>query len=306
VLWALWAFDAQRLGLTVVFALLAIAVKEDQAIFMAIAGAAAALRYRGSARGMTGAIVAVAGIVAAAAFFLFIQPHAQANPSWAPVRFYAWSSEDFAQLVPHGVLERLGFLALVFVPLLFLPFRSPLLWLALAPFAEVLFSRMPTTYTNGSHYAGAWMGYVLAAFACAVRERPPAEMRKMLALCAALCVVELAVANPMHPGLNLRRIQPRDVALDRRLAALPPDISVATQEEAYTHLAMRDPFARLLPEDAATKLDACFVLVDRAFPESPRLEEYGKAFDALAASGTYLRVSRDDSIELFRRRGDCL
>ena len=45
-----------------------------------------------------------------------------------------------------------------------------MMWLAVAPLAEVLSSRMPTTFTMGTHYAGAWIGYVLIAFAFALRE----------------------------------------------------------------------------------------------------------------------------------------
>ncbi len=305
VLWAFWAFDAGYIVAAVIAALIAMCVKEDQAIFMAIAGASAAWYYRRSTRGVAGALVAVCGIVIAALFFFVIQPHAAANPNWQPVRFYAWSSGDLQTLVPSGIVERIGFLALVFIPLLFLPFRSRMLWFALAPFAEVLVSRMSTTYTAGSHYAGAWLGYVLVAFACAVREIPAARMRRLAIACCALCAVELGVANPLHPGMNLRAVQPRDVALDRGLARLPQNASIATQEEAYTHLALDDPNARLLPEDDRDPIDACLVLIDRAFAQSPRLQEYGSTFDALAASGIYALVDRRDGIEVYRRSGFC-
>ncbi len=305
VLWAVWGFDAGRLAVAVTAALVAMCIKEDQAIFMAIAGVAAAWHYRGSPRGIAGATVAVAGIAIAAVFFFIIQPHAAANPNWQPVRFYAWSSDDVRSLFPGGIAERIGFIALVFIPLLFLPFRSRMLWFALAPFAEVLLSRMSTTYTTGSHYAGAWIGYVLAGFAYAVRELPLPRVRSLIVTCCALCIVELAVANPLHPGMNLRRMQPRDVALDRKLLQLPRNASIATQEEAYTHLALNDPNARLLPETARDPLDACYVLIDRAFPESPRLQEYGEAFVTLVASGAYTLSERRDSIELYRRHGSC-
>jgi hypothetical protein len=164
---------------------------------------------------------------------------------------------------------------------------------------------MSTTYTTGSHYAGAWVGYVLVAFAYAVRELPLPRVRTLLIACCALCVVELAVANPLHPGMNLRGVQPRDVALDSKLRELPRDASIATQEEAYTHLALDDPNARLLPESGSDAVDSCYVLIDREFPDSPRLQEYGAAFGALVTSGTYTLAERSDSIELYRRRGAC-
>ncbi len=305
VLWAFWAFDAGALTFAVIAALVAMCIKEDQAIFMVICGAASAWFFRRTPRGAAGAVVAVCGVLIAGVFFLVIQPHATANPNWEPVRFYAWSSGDVKTLFPVGIAQRLGFIVLVFLPLLFLPFRSHTLWFALAPFAEVLLSRMSTTFTTGSHYAGAWIGYVLAAFAYAVRDPRPSGVRSRLIACCALCVVELTVANPLHPGINLRARQPRDVALDRALAALPRGVPVATQEEAYTHLALHDPNVRLLPEDSGELLDACFVLIDRAFPQSPRLQEYGEAFERLVASRVYTLVRQRDSIELYRRKAPC-
>ena len=130
----------------------------------------------------------------------------------------AWIS-----LAVHAVF----ILLLIFVPLLFLPFRSGLIWLAAAPLAEVLLSRMPTTFTVGTHYAGAWIGYVLAPFAAAAGNLGASRRRVALFACLALCIVELAVADPLHPGLNLRAPQARDAALDRFLSTLPRDASVA-------------------------------------------------------------------------------
>jgi hypothetical protein len=203
------------------------------------------------------------------------------------------------QDLPGAVLSRLGFLLLIFVPLLFLPFRTTMMWLAAAPLAEVLFSRMPTTYTLGTHYAGSWIGYVLVAFAIAVRSAPAARVRATLVACAVLSLVELAVANPLHPGLNLHRVRPRDTALDRFLTALPAGASIATQEEAYTHLALNDARVTLLPERADESTDACFVLLDSDFPDSPRLQEYGDAVARLVREGRYALVKRDGKIALY-------
>ena len=304
VAWTIWAFDTGRLRLSVFFALCALAVKEDQAIFLAIAGGLGAWRFRGTSAGRAAATIAFAGGVVAAGFFTVIQPHAAANPQWSPQRFYAWTADDVRALFPRGIIERAGFFVLAFLPLLFLPFRSRMMWLAAAPLAEVLLSRMSTTYTMGSHYAGAWLGFVLAAFAFAVRKLPPQRARVLLSWCIALCVLELAVANPLHPGLNLHAPQARDAALDRALAALPSNASVATQEEAFGHLALGDPRATLLPEYASVAPTACLVLIDRDFPDSPRVQEFGPALPGLVERGVYQLVRRDGGIEIYQRR-DC-
>jgi uncharacterized membrane protein len=303
VAWTLYAFDAGMMTWAFVCALITLSIKEDQAVFLAIGGALGAWHFRGTERGRAAATVAVTSLLVLVVFFGYIRPHAvAATPaSWEPERFYAWNAMD-ARAIPTEIAARVGFLFLIFVPLLFLPFRSPMMWLAVAPLGEVLLSRMPTTFTLGTHYAGAWIGYVLGAFAGAARALAPRRARSVLLGCAALCVVEFAVADPLHPGLNLRRPQSRDATLDRFLRILPPGASIATQEEAYTHLALIDPYARLLPENPDRAPGTCFVLIDSSFPNSPRLEEYGGALLRLVREGRYVSVAKADGVDLYRAR----
>jgi uncharacterized membrane protein len=305
VAWTIYAFDAGLIAWTFVAALVTLAVKEDQAVFLGIAGALGAWYFGGTPRGRVAAAIAIVSALVLIAFFGFIRPHAAgAAIAWQPWRFYAWSIPA-TRTIWMEIGERLGFLALIFVPLLFLPLRSRMFWLAVAPLAEVLLSRMPTTFTVGTHYAGAWIGYVLAAYAFAVRVMPPQRARTLLVASLALCALEFVVADPLHPGLNLRRSQPRDAALSAFSGILPADADVATQEEAYTHLALFDPYATLLPESPSQPLDACFVLIDSDFPDSPRLREYGSAFARLVSEGRYVRVAQQGGIALYHRIGPC-
>lgn len=280
VLWTVWAFDAGYLGWAGIFAALTLAVKEDQAIFLGAASAFAAWRFRDDAARRTAASCTLAAaVVVALAYFVWIQPHAATVGGWAPQRFYQWTSDDLRALVPGGIAARAGFLLLAFLPLAFLPFRCRAGWAMLAlPLGEVLLSRMPTTFTTGSHYAGAWAGYAFAAFAFGLRDveaRDARRARTLLLACVALCAVEFAVADPLHPGMMLRRVEARDVALDRFLRTLPANVAVASQEEVFTHLAATNPNATILPELAARRpfFPACYLLIDRAFPTSARLTE---------------------------------
>ncbi|HEY2474087.1 MAG TPA: DUF2079 domain-containing protein [Candidatus Cybelea sp.] len=306
VAWTLYAFEIGSLAGTVAGAIVTLAVKEDQAIFLAIAGALGAWKFRGTRRGAVAALIALLAVITFVVYFALIQPRAGAAQelAWQPWRFYAWSGAD-VNVILSTLLARLGFLLLAFVPLLFLPFRSPAMLLAVAPLAEVLLSRMPTTYTMGTHYAGAWIGYVLFAFALAVGRLARARARLALAVCIALCVVEFAVADPLHPRLNLRGVQPRDVMLDQFLQTLPRGLSLATQEEAYTHLASREPYARLLPELPSQTIRTCFVLLDYDFPESARLQEYAGAIRGLVDERRYVLIARSGGIFLYRRIGRC-
>jgi len=275
IAWLLWAFDAGYFGIAAIAALVALAVKEDQAIFLTVAGGVGAWLYRADTRRSRFALaIAVVGVGVVLAFFAFIQPHANVSPTWQPNRFYAWSSDDLRGL-PFGVIQRLGFFALAFAPLAFVPFRSKWMWLAALPLAEVLLSRMSTTFTMGTHYAGAWAGYVLIAFAFGVAALP--KPRRALWWALALTIVVFVAANPLHPGLNLRTVQDRDRALDAYLVTLPASAAVTTQEEIYTHVALVEPLANVLPDLPTRPAATCDILIDLAYPESPRLQEYGPA-----------------------------
>ncbi|HEV3155310.1 MAG TPA: DUF2079 domain-containing protein [Candidatus Baltobacteraceae bacterium] len=309
VAWLLWAFDGGKLWAMMAFAAVTLSIKEDQALFLAIAGVLAFLRYRGTwPRGPAAA--AIAGVAAALLykFFFQIEPAAAHHTQWSPSRFYSWHPADAAALLPWGILQRLGFLLLAFLPLLFLPFFTRTALLLAAPLAEVLLSRDSTTFTVGSHYAGAWCGYALYAFTAALRPkfaRSPARAYRMLIACAVLCALEFAIANPLHPGYFLHAPQTRDARLDRFLRTLPPRVSIATQEEAFTHLAATDPNAAVLPETAAQPIAACAILIDEDFPESPRLQEAGARIRELVSSGVYRQTQRDGGIILYTKPTPC-
>lgn len=305
VAWTIWAFDSGRFSLSVILAIVAMCVKEDQAIFMGAVGAFIAWRDRGSTRGHVGVVVALAGALVVALFFLVIAPHANANPQWAPTRFYSWTAEDLAKIFPGGIIERLGYIVLAFLPLLFLPFRTRAGWLLALPLAEVLLSSMPTTYTMGTHYTGAWLGYALAGFAVGWRNVDMQRIRTVAIACIALCFVELAVANPMHPGLNLRRYEARDRWADMWANFYGPHENVATQEEYYTHMALTHENVTLLPENPEVRLTACFALVDHAFPDSVRLIEYGAALERLRKEGAYFGYSHGESQTFYIRSPHC-
>jgi hypothetical protein len=160
----------------------------------------------------------------------------------------------------------------------------------------------------GSHYAGAWVGWVFYAFALGIIgmwARSPQRARRVLYWCIGLCVVEFAAADPLHPGFFLHGRTQGDARLDAFLAALPPAISVATQEEAYTHLAARDPNATVLPELPDQPVDACYILIDQEFAQSPRVVESRPLLQRLLADGTFTLARRDGAISLYKRRAGC-
>ncbi len=306
VLWTVYAFDRRKFILAAVCATLVLSIKEDQVIFLACASLAAAITYRNDRSKCRFATITLAASLSVAAIFFFvIQPHANGNPAWQPTRFYDWSSVDWQMLVPAGLIARAGFLVLILAPLAFIPLRSRAVMLAVPPLLEVLASKMSTTFTLGTHYAGAWIGYLLVGFAAGSAELASRGRAFVLLWALAFCALEFIVADPLHPGANLHFKQARDTALDASLAMLPRGVSMATQEEAYTHLAFYDPFVRLMPESPGIDTQACFILIDREFPDSPRLREYGAALVRLVAQRSYVMVRRAGGIEVYRRVGEC-
>lgn len=302
VAWLLWAFDAGNAGATVVFTLLALSVKDDQALFVAWAGACAALAYRRDRARMRLAVFAA--LLAAAVFAGYVvlaHPHAGG-------RFYAWNGEDIRALVPGGLLARAGFLVLALAPLLFVPLRVYAVVVALPPFAEVLLSKMATTYTMGSHYAGAWAGWLLYAFALGIGrlwQRSPRAAYRVLYWCLALCVAEFLTADPLHPGYFLRPRGARDVALDAFLHTMPRDASVATQEEAYTRMAAWDPRATVFPGPRHPHITACMILTDESYPRSVSLLQSAGLVRRLVRQHRYEVVRKDGSITLYEKTAGC-
>ncbi len=316
VAWLLWAFDGGYAGWTLLFAAFTLAIKEDQALFVAIAGLIGAIAYRRDLLRWRLAVgIGVTAAVVFVVFFTVVQPHERSDflsvtqgSGWSPARFYAWTPADWKALFPSGLVARIGFLLLAFAPLLFIPFRSRAIVVAMLPLAEVLASRMSTTYTTGSHYAGAWAGWALYAFAMSIAEiwrRSPQRAYKVLYWCVGLCVAEFAVANPLHPGYFLHGRSQAGATLDTFIAALPRDVSLATQEEAYTHLAATDPNVTVLPETPDRPVNSCFILTDEAFADSPRLVESKPLLRRLIASGEYSVTRREGTITLYKRVAVC-
>jgi len=293
-MWLLWAIDNRRWPFAYAFLALALAIKEDQALILGFGALVALVVFfrRDDRAGVAFAMTALcASVLVFVGYFACIRPLTDLARPWQPTRFFAWTPADLVN--PAAMLsDRLGYVALALVPLAFIPLRSPLIVLALPGFAECVLSREHATYTMGQHYAAVWIPYVLAAFvAAAAKLRSPAPIR----FCMLLCVLNYVVANPLHPGDFLAIPGARDARLDAFLARLPADMSVGTQEEAYTHLGF-DPNAQI---GLAGEPD--YVLVDRDFPRSIQLVAMEPELAREIAAGTYTLEERDGGIELYRR-----
>lgn len=296
-MWLLWAIDARRWRVAIALVTVVLAIKEDQALIVGFLGAALYLGTRRSERpddraARRFALVAIAlCAVAFSAYFGLIRPQVAAGTIWSPARFYRWTLDDLSTIGLHTLPDRLGYLALVFVPLVLIPLRSPAVLFALPGLAECLLAREPAPYSMGQHYAAVWIPYVLFAFALAA----PQVTGRLLAISASLCVLVYVVANPLHPGYFLRPYSTADARLDRFLAKLPAQIEMGTQEEAYTHLGF----------DARAQLGLGggprYALFDRDFADSVWLRFCAQPLADALDAGQYRLIERDGGIDFYER-----
>ena len=303
IVWLLYALDARNYRLASLFALVALCIKEDQGLFLAVACVAAYryFRHSGEPGGARWALwTGVFSIAIVVAYFTIVRPHAGAAGAWHPTVFYTVTQPAAVVSPLRGLADRLGYVLLAFAPLAFVPFRSRVLLLAAAPFAEVLLSRAPVTYTMGQHYAAVWIPYVLVAFvlgACDLQNRNPAQARRTLRAAFAICAVILLIANPLHPRYFLRVPQNRDRQLDAFIGTLPKSIDVGTQEEAFTHMG----FYR----NATLGMERFpqYALFDWNYPDSNWVIRDGTKMRAALAAGRYKVARSSDGIVLYERVG---
>lgn len=303
IAWLLYALDARKFPLALGFALVALSIKEDEALFVASIALAAGIYFgrRGERNAIPYTVAMLAcAVIVFAGYFSIVRPLAGGHGAWHPTVLYTHTQPAAQISLLRGLGDRLGYLILAFAPLAFLPFGSRVLLLAILPLVEVLLSRAPVTYTMGQHYAAVWIPYVLVAFtlaACKLYKRDSRQARWALVACYTIALVIFATANPLHPRYFLRWPQARDARLDAFISTLPRDIEVGTQEEAYTHMGFF-PNATLGVERYPR-----YALFDWQYPDSNWIIRDGPLIRRESARGRYRLIRSQDGIELHERVG---
>lgn len=300
IAWLLWALDSRRFALATLLVVVSLAIKEDQMPAMAFVGAASCI-YFARHRERRGVLFGVAAIALAAgtfvAYFFVIQPLAAAGHPWVPSHFYAWSAQWVRPLsVEFG--QRATYLLEAFLPLAFLPLRTPVVLLAFPGLLEVLASREPLTYTMGQHYAATWVPYVLVAFAVAgarLLSQNAAGGRRWVGASAVLCAMVLTFFSPLHLGHFLRVPNIADAATDAVIAELPRDASVGTYDEIYAHLGFHPQAA------IGMQTQPRYVLYDERYASVAWNGQILPIVRRQLADGTYRISQKDNGIVLLAR-----
>ncbi len=299
IAWLLWALDARRFGIAAVLVLVALATKEDQAPALAFLGAAALL-YFGRSRVTRGVLFGTAAIVVSGltmwAYFFVVRPLAGAPEHWVPSHFYAWNGYPVRSIgAEFG--GRLTYLLEAFLPLAFIPLRTPIVLLALPGLVEVLASREPLTYTMGQHYAAAWVPYVLVAFAVAGARMWSAgtAARRWIGAAAILCALTLAFVSPLHLGHFLGVPSRADAAVGALAHEIPNGASVGTYDEIYAHLGF------LARAQIGVKGMPQYVLYDRHYASATWDARILPAIRAGLSDGRYRIAAVRDGVFLLER-----
>lgn len=325
----IWAADARRWFAFAAFTLAAVAIREEACLVFAIVGVAlAAIGVRTLARGdvrsratgllrgepeSPGALVVAGGSLAlasAAALVVYVAVVLPRIGAWQPMHFYEYSFATGPLNVVLALLQhpaylgtfltfgRLTYVLEAFVPLAFLPVRSRWSLLALPGLAIVLLSSEEIAWRMGSHYAAIFAPWLLLGTVAALlrmHDRRPGGDLVATRTTVALCVVFLIFFNPTHV---LHYLKPIYATSDARaaLASLPPGVSVATHDEWYTQIALREPGATIFYCPYVQ-----YAVYAADFPSAAYRGEIVPLLDADIASGRARAIARFGAVTVYRR-----
>jgi uncharacterized membrane protein len=302
--WLLWAVDARRWPLAVLFAVLALAVREDQLIVLAFLGLAlgiAAGREHDSPMRTFALSLAAAALGTLAVYFLLVRPAVASGVAYWSLHFYDWNSTFVSPLgtAPLASPLRWQYAWGALAPLAGVCLLSPAILLVLPGMAEAMLSHEAITLSLATHYLANWLPYMLLAFVLGVARLARRDLRLGIASVVLALGVGLYVdvfASPAEWWYYLyRRPDVHDATIDRFIAELPAGAQVAASIEVFSHLGF-------LP-NATIRLDgAHFILIDRRCDSSYCHERFFPQSQRLIATGAYRLARSEEAVELYERR----
>ena len=246
-----YALDRRRWSMSIVMALLLACTKEDQFVVLAANGLLFAATARGDARGKrAGWAISGLAIVMAFAYFGVVREALNPHVPYAALRFFDWTgAPGGAPGVLWGVLlPRVRYVAVILVPLAFLPCLSRYGLFLIPGFVEILAAHQPVTIVPGAHYSALLSGYALAGFvdgASRLHASKPRFAKGLVAAAAAASISIAIFASPMEYWYYLyRRPNAHDALLETTLRQQPRQADVGAEDEIFAHLGL-DPNASI-------------------------------------------------------------
>jgi uncharacterized membrane protein len=319
------AADRQRWMWFTVCGLIAIGLREDAALTLAVFGIALvfiASRSRATGTGLldgfaaspraltvAGAAFVLAAVGSLGLYYGVITP---ALGGWMPSHFYVYTfangpaalvtapltrpAQFFPAIMTFG---RLTYVLEALVPLAFLPLRSWWSLLALPGGAIVLLANSGYVWRMGDHYAALWIPWLLIGAAVAVaglaKRRSARIAGRWTTAAGILCALFLIAFNPLHP---LHYLHPyyHDLAAARRaIGCVPKDASMATYDEWFSAVAAQRPRATI---DRAGGVEYLVYAAD--FSSDPNQARLWPQIQAEAAHGRYRIACRYGDVVTYR------
>jgi uncharacterized membrane protein len=314
LLFAFWYLDEDRLVPFAVFAILASLTKEEVPLAVAGLGAWYALARR---RRAAGAVIALAGIAAAAIAVGVVQPHFGEGGDPFAGRYdevggsiggiLKTAVTDPLTLVRVAFDERgLGYLVRLLLPLAFLPLGSPLALLpALPDLALNLLSSTRTQTSIHFHYTAPLIPAFFAAaiFTAAKVRRNVAPLLVVLMLVANFALGAIPAWGWIPGGEDLQArsalVSEHDRIAERALELIPSDAVVSASNSLGAHLSARRRFLSF-----PVRADAQWIAVDERSPgylDRIAPGPYRIAIRRLRADPRWRVVFDDDGVLVFRR-----
>lgn len=328
LLWALYFLESGRTRLMVAFLALAVLTKEEVSLSVAAIGVYLLL-FRNQSR--LGLWITGVSLLYFALVSLVIMPGLGGGPDLG--RFAALTPTNdtgllalldgivsnplfaFSQALLDG--EKLAFLALLFLPVIFSPLWARARWLTAAPaLAVALFASTPVQYSIGYHYPAIMLPFVYYLAMAGLRRnalRPqlghgPDLPSRQAAAAVAILVASLAM-NWQFGWVYGKRYQPppppdaHRQAVVTMLAMIPSQASVSTISDLVPHLSNRESIY-LWPVVA----QADFILFDSDLQANfwpfGSIDPRGEAIAYLlpyVTSGEYGLVREEDGVVLLQR-----
>lgn len=309
------AADRQRWIWFAACGLIAIGLREDAALTLAVFGIALltiGMRAHARAAAVAGASLAIAAACSLGLYYGVITPRLG---GWAPSHFYVYSFANgplalvaapftqparfFPAIFTFG---RLTYVLEALVPLAFLPLRSWWSLLALPGGAIVLLANSGYVWRMGDHYAALWIPWLLvgsvAAVAALEKRGGTRVARRWTAAAGVLCAIFLIAFDPLHP---LHYLHPyyRDLAAARRaIACVPKDASMATYDEWFSAVAAQRPRATI---DRASGVEYLVYAAD--FASDPNQARLWPQIQLEAAQGEYRIACRYGDVVTYEIAG---
>jgi uncharacterized membrane protein len=295
------AADRKAWGWFALCAVLACGVREDTTLELAIAGSVLAIAGWRSRMAWGG--LALLAVASDGLYYAVVLPRVGA---WNPAHFYVYPfANGPLALIAAPLLHpldfvrafftfgRLTYLIEAFAPLAFLPFFSRWSLFALPGFAIVLLANDQLVYHMGNHYASLWSPWLLVGTAFAVSGSNALRWAQIAIGCS---LAVLAFFNPLHPAHFLRPSYHDLGAAERALACLPPNASVSTHDEWFTHLSAHDPNATLNTIDGVD-----FLVFADDFPNDEFQAVTLPRIRAEVRAGAYHEICRFGAVAAYAR-----